>query len=81
MAVRLIMDVPQDNAARTLSWVLRGFFCSICECYVIDSVRRPEAYNLCLAMIDSATGITDEEKQKLSEEIEVMNREIFPSKE
>jgi len=33
MTVLISLDVPEEAGATNLSWIMRGFFGSICECY------------------------------------------------
>ena len=78
MTVLISLDVPEEAGATNLSWIMRGFFGSICECYTTESIRRPEAFKLCLSIVNESHGITDDEKQQLKNELAAINLEVHP---
>lgn len=68
-------------AATQLSWIVRNFFCSICESYLQEAPRRVEGYKVACAMVDSAeetNQITAEDASSLRSEIHSINEQIYP---
>lgn len=73
--------------AKQLSWMIRNFYCNVCESYLKGSLRRQQAYQICEEMISSAylnaegqyTGdITTQEHNELLVELDKIEEFIYP---
>jgi hypothetical protein len=70
------IDIPTNgDNAKTLSWVVRGFFGAIADAYETGAPRHVEAYKLVSGMVSSARAngeISNEEEAEIRREIALL---------
>lgn len=70
-----------DPIAKQLSWLIRGFFCNVCNHNLPGTSRRAEALALVTRMVEGANNnghITFDEYNEIMAEITQIETSIYP---
>lgn len=80
VAIGLLLT-NEDGPAKQLSWLIRGFFCNVCNHNLPGTVRRAEALAVVRRMIDGAHNngtIGFEDYKQIADEIDTIEASIYP---
>jgi hypothetical protein len=76
-----MMLTSSENVAEQLSWLIRGFFCNVCNHNLQGTTRRAEALAMVTRMACGARAnqlITFDEYNKITREITEIETSIYP---
>ncbi len=75
------IPVAPGDVTATFRWILRVFFCGICEGYTHGAPRRIEAYtNVCAAIVKAVADhvISEDDGREMQIDFDAINRDVFP---